>query len=173
MSRKVYIVGALALVLIAVPVAALAAGQSEIATIRRATAKYHRLEVAEAEGFIPLTFPEPPTACISHGDQGAMGVHYILLDRFDGDVVLTEPEVLLYDIRPNGKAKLLGVEYVVPEPFFDAANPQTVLGQEMFRKTSVGPHPADPYYERHAWVWFRNPAGMFADWNPRVTCPTE
>ena len=22
----------------------------------------------------------------------------------------------------------------------------------------------------HAWVWKDNPSGMFADWNPRVTC---
>ncbi|MBN1246734.1 MAG: hypothetical protein JXC32_03710 [Anaerolineae bacterium] len=173
MNRKATIVGVLALLLIAIPVAVLAAGQSDIAGIRRATAKYHRLEVAEADGFVPLTFPDPPTACISHEDEGAMGVHYIRVDRFDGDIVLTEPEVLLYDIGPDGKAKLLGVEYVVPEPAFDEANPQTVLGQELIRKTSVGPHPADPYYERHVWIWHRNPSGMFADWNPRVTCPAE
>jgi len=23
----------------------------------------------------------------------------------------------------------------------------------------------------HAWVWKPNPAGIMADWNPRVTCP--
>jgi hypothetical protein len=22
----------------------------------------------------------------------------------------------------------------------------------------------------HAWVWKDNPSGIFADWNPRVTC---
>jgi len=23
----------------------------------------------------------------------------------------------------------------------------------------------------HAWVWKPNPAGIMADWNPRVSCP--
>ena len=25
-------------------------------------------------------------------------------------------------------------------------------------------------YELHAWLWQHNPAGMFEDFNPRVTC---
>ena len=33
------------------------------------------------------------------------------------------------------------------------------------------PPPAGPaFYLMHAWVWKDNPAGMFADWNPDVTC---
>jgi len=31
--------------------------------------------------------------------------------------------------------------------------------------------PAVGFYIHHAWVWKHNPAGMFADWNPEVTCP--
>jgi len=27
-----------------------------------------------------------------------------------------------------------------------------------------------PFYELHAWIWKRNPNGMFADYNPRVDC---
>jgi hypothetical protein len=173
MNRKTWLLGVVVLVIVAIPVAVLASGQSDIAAIRRATARYQRLEVAEAEGFEPLTFPEPPTACISKDGEGAMGVHYINVNRFDGVIDLSEPEVLLYDMRENGSPKLLGVEYIVPEPAFDSVNPQTVLGQQMKYKTSVGPHPVDPYYERHVWTWYRNPSGMFADWNPRVTCPSE
>ncbi len=26
-------------------------------------------------------------------------------------------------------------------------------------------------YIHHAWVWKRNPSGIFSDWNPEVTCP--
>jgi hypothetical protein len=26
-------------------------------------------------------------------------------------------------------------------------------------------------YVLHAWIWKINPAGMFEDWNPNVTCP--
>jgi hypothetical protein len=31
--------------------------------------------------------------------------------------------------------------------------------------------PAVGFYLTHAWIWKRNPSGMFADWNPLVTCP--
>lgn len=26
------------------------------------------------------------------------------------------------------------------------------------------------FYLMHAWIWRPNPAGMFADWNPEVSC---
>ena len=28
------------------------------------------------------------------------------------------------------------------------------------------------YYDLHVWLWKKNPSGMFARWNPTVTCPT-
>ena len=28
-----------------------------------------------------------------------------------------------------------------------------------------------PHYDLHVWVWQPNPDGMFAIWNPKVTCP--
>ena len=30
--------------------------------------------------------------------------------------------------------------------------------------------PAVGFYILHAWVWGHNPAGMFVDWNPEVSC---
>lgn len=27
------------------------------------------------------------------------------------------------------------------------------------------------HYDLHAWIWKANPSGMFAAWNPNVTCP--
>ncbi len=44
--------------------------------------------------------------------------------------------------------------------------PPTVMGMPMHIL-----NPAVGFYLMHAWVWQPNPAGMFADWNPRVTCP--
>jgi len=44
----------------------------------------------------------------------------------------------------------------------------TVLGMEMH---ILVPPPGPAFYLMHAWVWKPNPAGMFADWNPEVTCP--
>ena len=32
------------------------------------------------------------------------------------------------------------------------------------------PPPGPAFFLMHAWVWKPNPAGMFADWNPEVSC---
>jgi hypothetical protein len=32
-------------------------------------------------------------------------------------------------------------------------------------------NPVLGWYILHAWIWQHNPAGMFEDWNPTVTCP--
>ena len=42
----------------------------------------------------------------------------------------------------------------------------TVLGMPMHIL-----NPAVGFYLMHAWIWKPNPAGMFADFNPDVTCP--
>ena len=44
--------------------------------------------------------------------------------------------------------------------------PLTVLGHEMVIMV-----PAVGFYTLHAWIWQYNPAGLFAHWNPNVTCP--
>ena len=31
--------------------------------------------------------------------------------------------------------------------------------------------PAVGFYTLHVWLWGHNPSGMFAHWNPEVTCP--
>jgi len=31
-------------------------------------------------------------------------------------------------------------------------------------------NPVLNWYVEHAWVWTHNSAGMFADWNPDVSC---
>ncbi|MGC9522314.1 MAG: hypothetical protein ACP5HG_10610 [Anaerolineae bacterium] len=169
MKHRAYVLAALVLVLVAVPVAVWASGPGEIATIRRAMSQYHLLKVAEADGFEPLF------ECIADPAQGAMGWHYIRGDRFNDQLSLEEPEVLIYDFEPNGEAKLVAVEYIIPAAAWAGAEPPEFLGHELKYKTTVGPHGADegvtPYYELHVWTWRRNPSGMFADWNPRVSCP--
>ena len=30
--------------------------------------------------------------------------------------------------------------------------------------------PAVGFYIHHVWLWRHNPAGMFADWSPEVSC---
>ncbi|MBK5267493.1 MAG: hypothetical protein JJE47_08670 [Acidimicrobiia bacterium] len=156
-----------------IPTAA-SARQDELAEIRRATAQYHRVDAAIAAGYelgyVNGSGTRIISGCISHSTSGAMGYHYFNKDLIDDLVVdpLT-PEGLLYEMGPNGKLKLMAVEYIVPG---EGANPPgvseapSVLGMEMHILV-----PAVGWYIQHAWIWSTNPSGIFTDWSLDVTCP--
>jgi hypothetical protein len=40
----------------------------------------------------------------------------------------------------------------------------TLFGQVFALDQSLG------VYELHAWLWQRNPSGLFFEWNPKVSC---
>src|SRR5262245_2352942 len=62
----------------------------QLAQVRRATAKYHDVNVALADGFIQTP------ACVASPD-GGMGIHFINPARLmDPAENILEPEVLLY-----------------------------------------------------------------------------
>jgi hypothetical protein len=110
------------------------------------------------------------TGCIAHPTDGAMGYHYFNWDLIDNpEIDPLAPEGLVYAPGPNGQLRLVAVEWVVPQTVWeDAGNvePPTVLGEELHIL-----NPALGWYIEHAWVWYDNPSGVFADWNPRVSCP--
>lgn len=163
---------ALQLLSLALLVASLAvpatADQSELAEVRQATAKYHQVENAIADGY-ELGYNGIITGCIAHPTDGAMGYHYFRADLIDNPAVdPLQPEGLVYESLPNGKLKLVAVEWIVPGPVppDPTLTPPTVLGEDM--------HVLNPvlgWYIHHAWVWKHNPSGIFSDWNPEVTCP--
>lgn len=146
-------------------------GQSELADVRAATAQYHRVARADASGYQRgWKNPDIPiTGCIAHPTDGAMGYHWFDHDAIE-DTVLDplRPEGLVYEPLPNGKLKLVAVEWIVPAEAWHADHdePPTVLGQEMGIL-----NPALGWYILHAWVWKPNPSGMFENWNPDVICP--
>ncbi len=152
--------------------AAAGGGQSSLDALRDATARYHDISVAKAEH--PGAFELPQTAafgggtCIANGSAGAMGIHLLLPDRLDGTLVPTEPEALLYERRNDGSLKLTGVEYVV------SGGPQPELYGQKFADTNLSRFGNDVnVWTLHAWVWKPNPTpdlGIFAPWNPRVSC---
>lgn len=135
---------------------------------RRATARYHQVNVAIADGFVPT--PE----CAAHPTQGGMGIHYVNPARIaDPAVNAREPEILLYEPGPDGKLRLVGLEWFAVDPDQNLA---TDHGRpELFGVPFDGPMPGhDPdmpvHFDLHAWTWKHNPAGTFATWNPTVTC---
>lgn len=139
----------------------------DLAVIRQATAKYHNLDVALADGYEILfdctVNPNNPAE--------AMGQHYINTALAADDVLeLERPEVLMYEPQPDGSMQFVGVEYIIFEDAWTGDAPPEFLGRTLARKTAVGVHPVPPFYEVHAWVWAHNPAGDFADWNAKVSC---
>lgn len=145
------------------------ADKSDQVAIKQATAKYHNLDAALADGYEILF-----DCTVNPNNPGeAMGQHYINFGLKDDIVELDKPEVLMYEPQANGTMKLVGAEYVIFAEDWTKSEPPEFLGQEMHYKTSVGVHPAGPFYEVHAWVWKDNPNGVFADWNPDVSCRYE
>jgi hypothetical protein len=69
---------------------------------------------------------------------------------------------------PNGRLRLGAVESIVPAGPWDVScdHPPMVLGRHLRHNETLG------VYVLHARAFERNPAGMFEDWNPRVTCPS-
>ena len=59
--------------------------------MRQATAKYHDVNAALADGFVPTPH------CIEEPGLGGMGIHYINPARIMNPAInLLEPEILLY-----------------------------------------------------------------------------
>lgn len=154
-------------------VKATSGAEDELAQVRRATARFHNVEAATAAGY-ELGYVNGAgiriiTGCIAHPTAGAMGYHYFNKALIDDLVVdpLT-PEGLVYAPGADGGLKLVAVEYVVPGLASNPAGiaqPPTIFGQAMHILV-----PAVGFHTLHAWIWDHNPAGMFAHWNPEVSC---
>jgi hypothetical protein len=135
---------------------------TDLAAVRQATARYHDVNRAFADGYVPF----PP--CVAVPGLGTMGIHFVNFGLvFDLTTSAKSPEMLLYVPTSDGD-RLVGAEYFV----IDVGQP----APELFGQRLDGPmiHPDEPtipsHYELHAWIWQGNPAGMFAEFNPGLTC---
>ena len=153
-----------------------AMNHAELAQVRRATARFHDLDAALAAGYqlgwVNGDGNRIIANCVKHPTAGAMGYHYFHPDLMsDLAVDPLEPEVLVYAPGDDG-LELAAVEWVARGPNSNPAGvpatdpPPTLMGMPMHILV-----PAVGFYIMHAWVWQPNPAGMFADFNPDVSCP--
>jgi hypothetical protein len=126
---------------------------AELAGARNATAKYHLVEQAEADGYISIDFCEPGEGC-----------HWLKPSLVDGTFDPEQPEILLYAPDDNGNLRLVAVEYVVPlSASLEAPAGFTGDSDEWREDTeSAG------LWELTAWIWLNNPNGLFEQHNPRV-----
>lgn len=143
------------------------------AQIRAATAQYHSLAAAKAAGWNTLFADVNGLTCIVDTDtpsMGGMGYHWINGANI-GSTDPTKPAALIYQSSPTGGSQLVGMEYLVPDPNGDVAQP--FLGDQPFMFTPAGNRflGDTAFWSLHVWAWDHNPSGLYAMWNPRVTCP--
>ena len=137
------------------------------ARIRQVATGYALPEVATRNGYLAS-----PT-CIDMPGTGGLGYRYVKPSYLaDGAVNLSKPEGLVY--VPTARGLRLGaVEYLAVDADQDLgtdADRPKLLGQP-FDGPMPGRDATMPvHYELHVWGFIGNPAGVFATFNPRVTC---
>lgn len=141
-----------------------------LAKVKAAVAKYHNINAAKTDGWQLVPGLD---ACFELPGVGGQGIHYINTALLDTTLDPLKPEALVYQPKPNGKLNLGAVEYIVPKAAWEAAGNTGVpvlhglqpQDMPLHLNTELG------VYVLHAWIFKKNPAGTFADWNPDVSCP--
>lgn len=171
-----------------------APGEPDLAALKAASARYRDVAQALADGYVrdPMNVCETAEMMGRPGEQGAMGVHYFRPDllgitappnpRVDGAGVHTdfsEPAILIYEPQADGGLQLVAVENLVFEKAWKAAGhaePPSFHGVPWDHMVDDPKTPTDeahmfaPHYDRHVWIWRDNPNGVFAQFNPKVSC---
>lgn len=135
-------------------------------TVRQATSTFADVAEAEKAGYGLFH------GCVSGTTSGAMGVHFVNGDLVaDGELDVEQPEALLYEAS-YGALRLVGVEYVVlaDDWHVNHETPPVLMGQLFNYVSSPNRYGIPAFYELHVWAHRHNPNGMFADWNPHVSC---
>ena len=169
-------------------------GEPDLAAVRKATERFRDVKVALAEGYIRDPFDLCDTAAMMGrpASMGAMGIHYFRPDllgitappnpRVNGNGVHTDflkPSILIYEPQANGGLELVAVENLAFAAAWREAGHKTrpafhsVPYDYMENDPKTHPDEAhwfEPHFDRHVWIYRENPAGVFAPFNPRVTC---
>jgi len=137
--------------------------------VRDATKRFLDINVAFADGFVTAT------PCVSGPDDGAMGVHLVLVSRLSAGLLKAEePEALIYEPKVDGAMRLVGVEFIVLESVWAHSHPPGSVpaldGNLLNYIASPNRYGLPAFYEIHVWAWESNPKGSYADWNTHVTC---
>lgn len=171
-----------------------APGEPTLTEIRDATARFQDVNVALAEGYIrdPMNVCDEAAMMGKPASLGAMGIHYFRPDmlgvtappnpRVNGTGTHTDfrnPSILIYEPQADGSLALVAVENLVFQASWaktGAKAPPTFHGvpwDNMKDDPATAldeAHMFEPHYDRHVWIWRENPNGVFAQFNPAVSC---
>lgn len=132
-----------------------------VASIRKAIDPYRDVDTATDDGYVRVSGCE-------QSEAGGMGYHYLNPEVASSGIVdPARPTILLYGPGANGGLELLGAEWWQP----DLGQDRPYLEGEPFNGPMPGHDEHMPtHYDLHVWTHVANPAGVFATWNPRVSC---
>jgi hypothetical protein len=144
------------------------AGDDPWQDVRRATARYHSFQAAEADGYTVAGEP-----CVE-SPAGVMGIHAINPALMaDAAIDPLQPEIVLYVPKANGKLRAIGLEYWKADADGDLSTDEdrpSLFGQP-FDGPMPGHNPGMPvHYDLHVWLFDKNPSGFFAPFNPELSC---
>ena len=186
--------GAIALALLFSHPSKPAAVEPDLATVRAATARFQDVRQAIAEGYVrdPMDMCDTADMMGRPAALGAMGIHYFRPDllgikgppspRVNGNGTHTDflrPGILIYEPQKDGSLPLVAVENLVFRlAWHDAGNAEPPsfhgvpydLMQDDPRTKVDEAHMFEPHYDRHVWIFRDNPNGVFAQFNPKVSC---
>lgn len=169
--------------------------EPDISAVRAATERFRDVDVALAEGYVrdPMNLCDTASMMGRPAALGAMGVHYFRPDllgitappspRVSGSGTHTDfnkPAILIYEPQADGSHELVAVENLVFIKAWEAAGnkePPSYQGKSFDRMeddpaTAIDEaHMFEPHYDLHVWLYRENPNGMFAQFNPNVSCP--
>ena len=168
--------------------------EPDLAAVRAATARFQDVNVAVAEGYVrdPMNVCDTAEMMGRPAAAGAMGIHYFRPDllgikgppnpRVNGNGTHTDfkkPGILIYEPQADGSLKLVAVENLVfrwawreagnkKPPSFQGV-PYDLMQDDPATKVDEA-HMFEPHYDRHVWIFRDNPNGVFAQFNPKVSC---
>jgi hypothetical protein len=162
--------------------------------VRQATERFRDVAVAIAEGYIrdPMNLCETAEMMGRPAAQGATGIHFLRPDllgltappapRVNGTGTHTDfrkPSILIYEPQADGSLQLVAVENLVFAAAWRAAGhsePPSFHGVKWDSMidapatTADEAHMFEPHFDRHVWIYRENPNGVFAQFNPAVSC---
>ena len=120
---------------------------------RWATIKYRNLQNAKDDGYADIAVKVEN-----------MGHHYMKAALKDGKFDPSRPEILVYEKHENGHFQLVAVEYAIPIDLTPNKAPEGFYGKADIWDRNAG----FGLWLLHAWVWKKNPDGVFNPTNPLV-----
>lgn len=134
--------------------------RAQLALLRNATAAFYSFDVARAAGWMAQM-----SECVE-SPAGGMGYHYGNPDQLAnaGELSLLRPEVLVFVPMEDGSMRFGAVEYIIAAADWPFAEPPEFMGQELGYNAHLD------IWALHVWIGIDNPAGIFADFNPNVSC---